>query len=258
MRSLPKRLAKFTLLPLAFLLVTSPLVAKTTITTEAAAENLRGVMFRAAVPAPDGEAKTPKLVDAKGKAVPCQARIRGGRARLSWLVGSMAKGEKGAWTLSWTAEKAKSAVALVEEPGGQVRVDIDGDLFTRYVFGPKEAKPYLYPILVDKTTLTRHYPMKTGVEGERSDHPHHRSFYFTHGDVNGVSFWHEDGKKTGRIVHTAFRTVRSGAAQGVLRTQQNWVMPGGEVVLADARSYRFFSPASGCLLYTSPSPRDPD
>jgi len=73
----------------------------------------------------------------------------------------------------------------------RVRVEIGGQLLTEYIF--KGAyRPYCYPILAaDGTPLTRGFPM-TQVAGEDPDHPHHRSLWFAHSDVNGVDFWNQD------------------------------------------------------------------
>ena len=32
--------------------------------------------------------------------------------------------------------------------------------------------------------------------GEIKDHPHQRSLWFTHGSVNGIEFWTEQGEKS--------------------------------------------------------------
>ena len=68
--------------------------------------------------------------------------------------------------------------------------------------------------------MTRNYPMKPGVAGEAEDHPHHRSLWFTHGDVNGVSFWHE-GPDAGKIVHAELVEARGGKG----RTEMNQQAP---------------------------------
>ena len=44
--------------------------------------------------------------------------------------------------------------------------------------------------------------MRTDIEGETEDHPHHRALYFAHGDINGIHFWAE-GQPQGRKVETA-------------------------------------------------------
>ncbi len=56
-------------------------------------------------------------------------------------------------------------------------------------------KPVVYPIYgPGQVPMTRNHPMVAGVAGEAADHPHHKSMWFGHGDINGVSFWDEKGK----------------------------------------------------------------
>src|SRR6478735_4249236 len=71
----------------------------------------------------------------------------------------------------------------------RVRVEVDGQLFTEYIFGDGATRPYCYPILsADGTALSRDFPMKD-TPGEETDHPWHRAITFTHSNVNGVDFW---------------------------------------------------------------------
>jgi len=75
-----------------------------------------------------------------------------------------------------------------------LQVIIDGKLFTEY-HGDTRV-PCLYPLMSPSGThLTRQYPFVKGVAGEKSDHPHHTGFWFTHGNVNGHDFWHKDDCK---------------------------------------------------------------
>jgi hypothetical protein len=121
---------------------------------------------------------------------------------------------------------------------GSVRVEVAGKLFTEYVFKGAQ-KPYLYPVLAaDGTELTRNYPMKKDVPGEVRDHPHHRSLWFTHGDVNGFDFWAEtNGAKQGKIVNVSVEhSVKDGV--GVIRARNEWVGPNGVVQATDDTTIR--------------------
>lgn len=83
-----------------------------------------------------------------------------------------------------------------EKDGGNLRVKIDGELFTEY--RADQWLPCLHPLISAKGThLTRRFPFEKGIEGEASDHPHHVGFWFTHGNVNGSDYWHggKDGSK---------------------------------------------------------------
>lgn len=96
---------------------------------------------------------------------------------------------------------AKAGPLEAKDDGKKVVVTLDGKLFSELRY-KEYAKPIVYPIIgPGGVTMVRHYPMKKGVEGEASDHPHQQSLWFTHGAVNGVSFWHL-GKDAGTIVCT--------------------------------------------------------
>jgi hypothetical protein len=130
----------------------------------------------------------------------------------------------------------------------RVHVEIGGQLFTEYIFKGAQ-KPYLYPVIAaDGTPMTRNYPMKPDVPGEAKDHPHHRSLWFTHGDVNGLDFWAESaGAKQGRIVSAGVdQSVDHGV--GVIKARNNWVGPDGTVQLTDATTIRIHATAEARIL----------
>jgi hypothetical protein len=125
----------------------------------------------------------------------------------------------------------------VEETDTGVKVLLDGELFTEYL-KKSGTKPVLWPIIGPTgTPLTRAFPMAR-VERERMDHPHHRSLWFTHGDVNGVDFWLESRTKGGQEVHREFRRVEGGPV-GVVSAVVDWTTPDGKKVLEDERTYTF-------------------
>ena len=144
-----------------------------------------------------------------------------------------------------TAARAadKAAGVAITEQGDKVRVEIDGQLFTEYVF---KGAPhvYFYPLLgPGGLQMTRHWPMKE-VPGEEQDHKHHRSLWYSHGAVNGVDFWAETDK-AGKILHEKFLEIKSGADAGVIRSQNKWVGPDGKTVLRDERTFRVFARPGG-------------
>jgi len=125
----------------------------------------------------------------------------------------------------------------VEQHKGGVTVKIDGQFFTDYLTetGPK---PILWPIVGPyELPMTRAFPMKK-VEGEKQDHPHQRSLWFTHGDVNGVDFWSEL-KGHGSIVHRAYLKVEGGENAAVIATRNDWVDANGKKVCEDERRLTF-------------------
>jgi hypothetical protein len=96
----------------------------------------------------------------------------------------------------------------------------DGQLLTRYLI-KSGNKPILWPIIgPNGEELTRGYPMREATPDERpGSHPHQRSLWFTHGDVNGISFWHE-GARSGEIVHREFVKVEGGDESGDRNSQR--------------------------------------
>jgi hypothetical protein len=133
---------------------------------------------------------------------------------------------------------AKTAAAeITAEPSEEgVVVKIDGQLFTEYVFDP-DLEPKLGPILwpiIGPTgrPMTRAYPMGEG-PNERKDHPHHRSLWFNHGNVNGLSFWDKQ-----RIRHRELVKVASGE-RAMIVTRNDWMAPDGKRVCEDRRELTF-------------------
>ena len=133
----------------------------------------------------------------------------------------------------------------------RVRVKIDGQLFTEYVYGDGASRPYCYPILAaDGTSLSRDFPMKE-TAGEETDHPWHRPVTFTHSMVNGVDFWNEgtgdvgrSPKDKGRSGHEALVATVDGPV-GVLTTRNRWTAPDGRLICTDERTLRFASAPAG-------------
>jgi hypothetical protein len=141
-----------------------------------------------------------------------------------------------------TASHPPYGVVRFRDPeGDDVRIGF-GDLFapiTTY-HSKTGPKPFLFPLNspgTEPVNVTRAFPMEK-VEGEDHDHPHQRSFWFTHGNVNGVDFWSELGRH-GTIRETS-RKVAQGPLIGVLRTTDDWLGPDGKKVLEDERVLRVF------------------
>lgn len=125
-----------------------------------------------------------------------------------------------------------------------VRIEIDGKLFTEYRT-TDSSHVYYWPLIgPGGAKMTRSWPMAE-VAGEERDHPHHRSLWFAHGDVNGVDFWSEEnshGGKTpvGKIVHDDIIALKSGDQHGELVTRQKWVTPDGKAPLISTQTLRVY------------------
>jgi hypothetical protein len=138
-----------------------------------------------------------------------------------------------------TASAADSKGVQITELPDRLRVEINGKLFTEYHF-KDVPRPFCYPLLgPGGVAMTRNAPMKE-VAGEDRDHPHHRSFWFTHGNVNGVDFWSE-ARDFGKIVHGSFVKVSSGAQEGVIQSRHQWLAKDGTEVCTDERTLRIYN-----------------
>jgi hypothetical protein len=130
--------------------------------------------------------------------------------------------------------------------GSNLDVMIDGLPLTTYQ-PMSGSKPILFPLIGPTgDAFTRSYPMMN-VAGEDRDHPHQRSFWFTHGSVNRVDFWAEDPpgtpaeKKTkGSIREQERQVIVQGPVLARLRTRNEWLAPGGRRVCQDRRTITFY------------------
>src|SRR5881628_2882658 len=117
---------------------------------------------------------------------------------------------------------------------GRIDVLIGGRPFTSYYFSPDLPRPFFHPLRsAEGIVVTRGYPMIPDVlaEAKDRDHPHHRSFWFTFGDVDGVDYWGENSKIPGKIVHRSVDKIVGGASQGVLKLTMDWIDNTGRKVL---------------------------
>lgn len=139
-------------------------------------------------------------------------------------------------------QQAFSAEITAERSENGAIVKIDGQLFTEYLV-KSETKPILWPILGPTgKPMTRDYPLRERPD-EATDHPHQRSLWFAHGNVNGVNFWAEprsapNNKNLGVIQHVKFLTVASGKP-AVIVTQNDWLGPDGKKICEDQRTLQF-------------------
>ena len=129
--------------------------------------------------------------------------------------------------------------------GKSARVEFNGKLFAEYL-GQGFAKPIVYPIIgPDGVNMVRNWPVKEnvpGAEAEAKDHPHHKSLWYTHGNVNGVDFWAE-GPGKGKIVPTDTLTL-SASGKGAtgfasVSTKNEWRNADGKPVLTDEQTVTF-------------------
>ena len=123
----------------------------------------------------------------------------------------------------------------------KISVEVDGKPFTEFFYGSAAPKPYLHPLrTASGVVVTRYFPMAK-VEGEATDHPHHRGLWFTHGDVNGIDFWGNEppGNRTnmGRVVINKILEVKNGTIAALF----DWIGPSQNKMLTESRRMTFYS-----------------
>lgn len=178
-----------------------------------------------------------------GQAIPAHVFQDDGRTYLGAVLPGVPAKQPAVYALLPASETA--GVALRRE-GDNISVLVDGKPLTDYLpnSGPK---PYYFPVIGPTgTPITRAYPMQK-IAGEDFDHPHQRSFWFTHGKVNGIDFWSEV-KGHGSIKETARKTVAAGPAVGVIRTTDDWIGPDGKKVCDDERVVRFYQTTTNRVI----------
>lgn len=142
--------------------------------------------------------------------------------------------------LTLSSATLRAATKLTEGPTS-VKVEIDGKLFTEYRFLPGDDanfhRPFAYPVhAADGTAITSDQCVTNPKE-----HPHHRSFWVSHGDVNGVDHWsHKAGAKQ---KHIKFDKLDG----DTLVQQLEWSgkTPADPALLKETRTLRFFALEDG-------------
>lgn len=161
-----------------------------------------------------------------------------------------------------TAVPVIAAVAPAAEGETAVRIEVKDktsidfyhgkELSGRYHIGADAAKPYLWPLNAPNgKAVTRAWPMGAATPGEKLDHKHQKSLWFTHGDVipegveikkksknksvKGVDFWDED-ENHGRIVCVQVGEPLVKKNYGKVVTRNEWLSPDDFKVLDETRT----------------------
>lgn len=141
--------------------------------------------------------------------------------------------------LSMATGHCQEAKIRILNPQGKYVVMLGQALFAEIDIS-QYAKPIVYPILgPDQTPMTRNYPMQKGVAGEAVDHPHHKAIWCGHGDINGVSFWHEEGKMVVDPAKPMQVAVADDGSDGSVSFHCNYLAPDGKLVCTDDTKISF-------------------
>jgi hypothetical protein len=136
------------------------------------------------------------------------------------------------------ATAARAAEVKLTQEATSVKVEVDDKPFTVYHFAPGDDKafhrPFAYPVLAaDGQAVT-----SDQVVTNAKEHPHHRSFWVAHGDVNGVDHWSHNAK-SGKQRHVKFDKVDGDTV--VERLEWEGATADAPPLLNEVRTLRFFA-----------------
>lgn len=182
------------------------------------------VTFALPEPLPDGSWE---LVSEAGDVRPL--RVRRHPATACFVEAGLSLGESRVYRLRQLPDSEQNQPIVIVEPDDesdenstQLQISVRGYLFTRYVYRGVKARPYFYPLMSPQGVgVTRSFPMKTDVPDEKHDHPHHRSMWIAHGDVNGTDNWSEEAGH-GFTKHISVDDFEDGDVVGGFTTTSCW------------------------------------
>lgn len=138
-----------------------------------------------------------------------------------------------------SAPKPESQVTL-RESNNQLEILLPDGPFGTYHFEKTAPRPYIWPLYgPDGVEMTRAFPMEDR-EGEKHDHPHHRSLWTAFDEVNEVNNWH-DGEGHGWTRHQRFIDQYSGPVFGGFKAELLWTTPKDEPFMSEIRSIRVYN-----------------
>ncbi|HYG77519.1 MAG TPA: PmoA family protein [Planctomycetota bacterium] len=144
-----------------------------------------------------------------------------------------------------------AAVKLTKEEG-KISVELNGKPFTTYyvseAFGAPYVRPFFYPVLAADGTPVTDDQIQT-----RGDHPHHRSLWVAHGEVNDADHWSLKGDKMPKQRHVAFTKVEG----DTIEQQLEWEGKDGQPMLKETRTWRFSAYSDGTPAIDLTSVYDP-
>lgn len=111
-----------------------------------------------------------------------------------------------------------------------IEIKIAGQPFTSFIY-QGVPKPVLFPIVGPYgLEMTRNYPLRAALPNEETDHPHHQSLWFAHGEINGIDFW-SVGPKAGTIVVQGPPKVAEHDGATTITSAENWLSVEGKRIL---------------------------
>ena len=172
--------------------------------------------------------------------------VKDGKAELCFVLPYQKKNSVAEYTVTFEKGPAPAGVELATQDGGDVEIGILGQRLGRYyVDADKYFRPFIHPVMGPYGhSVTRGYPVEPRAN-EAEDHPHHKSVWVAHGDMNGVDNWHTGGRQHQREV----LACTNGAAKGVLTTKNDWTDLEGNKTNEDVRTWTFWAMPGGLRVF---------
>lgn len=188
------------------------------------------------------------LVADDGSRVACQLFTVRGDDWVAWIEPRLAPGETKTYRFDATPAGVGNCVEIEDIGDSRLEVRIGGELLTRYYYGNQWPRPFLYPFIgPGGTAVTRHYPMRDDIPGEKHDHPHHRSIWVAYGEINDTDNWSEN-EGHAWIRHRDFEEITSGPIFGRIRSVNDWVSSKGIKQMEDVREFTFYDCEAGRIV----------
>lgn len=134
------------------------------------------------IPAADLPAAQVAVKADGGTILPATVVVNGDQARVTFVIDHLACGEAFRFELV-PCDCAPENKAEIN--GNQVDLTVSGKYFSKYYFGDDLAKPYMGPF------YEKYGKQMTRLNFTIKEHPHHRSLWVSHGDIDGVDNWNE-------------------------------------------------------------------
>ena len=120
------------------------------------------------------------------------------------------------------APDSPAGVEVKDDGKANVSVTVGGQPLTIYRYLGNPMRPCFFPLLgPGGKRVTRSWPITEEIADDPRDHPHHRSLWVSHGDVNGVDNWGE-GEASGYQLHRELLAASGGPVLGVVDARNDW------------------------------------
>jgi hypothetical protein len=136
-----------------------------------------------------------------------------------------------------------SVTPIAVSADGATDFRLGDDLVTGYHTWTQGSQPYLWPLNAPGgIAVSRAWPIEKA-NAVTTDHPHHVSAWFCHGDVSGIDFWSISPR------HGVIAVTDAGKPEGSrVRTRNEWRAADGRRLLDETRTIALRAVPTGRLI----------